>query len=131
MKTAQLKNKTAYGHSLKVMDNNTYAMRRQVIEIIREANNKGFNLPRIEVRIVSGGENVNCGYAYLNKNIVHIHDKYLNRSKAFITHLVLHEVVHAVTGFRHDDNCSLMCPIIPNNPSIETSWKRFAHYIKD
>ena len=130
MKTARLKNRTAYGHSLNDMNHNTYALRRKVIDIIREANNKGFNLPRIEVRIVSGGENLNCGYAYLNQNIIHIHDKYVTHDMAFLTHLVLHEVVHAVTGFRHDDNCPLMCPIVPNNPNITTAWVRFAHYLK-
>lgn len=125
----KLKNKTAYGHSLKGMNDSTYALRRQVIDIIREANNKGFNLPRIEVRIVSGGKESNCGYAYLSKNIVHINDVYLARDKAFITHLILHELVHAIVGFRHDENCYLMHPYMPKKPSIETSWERFSHYI--
>ena len=130
MNTKQLKNRPAFGHSLKDMNNGTYALRKQVINIIREANDKGFNLPRIEVRIVSGGENINCGYAYLSKNIIHIHDKYITSDKAFLTHLVLHEIVHAVTGFKHDDKCNLMCPIIPNKPCIDKAWNRFTYYLK-
>ena len=130
MKTKQLKNKGAFGHSLKEMNDGTYALRKQVINIIREANNKGFNLPRIEVRIVSGGESNVCGYAYLNTNIIHIHDKYMTYSKAFLTHVVLHEIVHAMTGFGHDEKCDLMCAMVPNKLSIITAWNRFAHYIK-
>ena len=124
---SQLKNKTSYKHSLCEMNDKTYELRSKVINIIREANSKGFNLPRIEVRIVTGGKENNCGYAYLKKNIIHIHDKYVNDSR--LKHIVLHEVVHAVTGFEHDNKCPLMHPKVTSNIDETILWNTFEKYV--
>ena len=131
MKT-QLKNKTAQGFNLNRMNDDTYALRRKVINIIYEAKNKGFKLPRIEVRVVNTQvRNEACGYAYLGKNIVHINEKWINENTDCLTHIVLHEIVHAVTSFAHDNNCYLMQPSLPSRqPDLVKSWNRFAHYIK-
>ena len=132
MKTQSLKNRVANGFKLNQMNNETYALRRKVIEIIYTAKKKGFNLPRIEVRIVNTEiNNGACGYAYLNKNIVHINEKWVNINNECLTFIVLHEIVHAVTGFEHDNNCYLMQPCLPSrNPNMELTWNRFGHYIK-
>ena len=132
MRTQQLKNRTAQGFNLNKMSNDTYALRRKVIDIIYEAKNKGFKLPRIEVRVVNTEvRNHACGYAYLNSNVVHINEKYINDNIEFLTHVVLHEIVHAVKGFEHDNNCYLMRPNVPSkHPDLNQSWNRFAHYIK-
>ena len=127
MKTA-LKNKTGYGHKLNRMNSDTYQLRRKVIDIIYEIKSKGYNIPRIEVRIVSGGENNICGYAYLSENIVHINEMYINHP--MLRDLVLHEVVHAVTGFGHDDNCYLMQTYMPIKHDEELMWKCFDKYMK-
>lgn len=132
MRTQELKNRTRQGFNLNKMNNDTYALRRKVINIIYEAKNRGFKLPRIEVRIVnSDNENDVCGYAYLNKNIIHINEKWCQYNEEALTHIVLHEIVHAVTGFEHDRLCYLMQPSLPSSkPLLSQSWLRFAHYIK-
>lgn len=86
------------------------------------------NLPRIEVRIVDGGKDEICGYAYLSSNVVHINKKYAKKGDNFLYHLVLHEVVHAVTGFRHDEDCYLMNPIIKSLPRTAKSEEAFLKY---
>ena len=127
----QLKNKTQNGSKLNKMNDNTYAMRRKVMDVIYLAKRKGYDLPRIEVRIVNGGKEEVCGYAYLSKNIVHIKQEYINIHPAQFIHLVLHEIVHAVTGFRHDDNCPLMNPCVPTIAEAREykCWEAFAKYM--
>lgn len=111
------------------MNDDIYKLRRKVIDVIYEAKNKGFKLPRIEVRIVENGEANVMGYAYLSENIVHIRKEYTSVEGDTFTHLVLHEIVHAVTGFGHDDDCFLMNPYIPNLCNIEKSWQAFNKYL--
>tara|TARA_R100000742_G_C4259492_1_gene77314 strand:+ start:110 stop:520 length:411 start_codon:yes stop_codon:yes gene_type:complete len=125
-----MKNKTSYGYDLNKMNNECYQLRKNVMSVIYEAKSKGFSLPRIEVRIVNGGQKNIVGYAYLNTNIIHISEKYAKINKANLTHLVLHEIVHAVTGFKHDKKCYLMKPIIPCCPLLTKTWTAFEKYIK-
>jgi hypothetical protein len=127
----QLKNRTANGCRLNKMNDNTYAMRRKVMDVIYEAKRRGYDLPRIEVRIVNGGKEEVCGYAYLGKNIVHMKQEYINIHPAQFIHVVLHEIVHAVTGFRHDDNCHLMNPYVPTIKEADTdkAWTAFNKYL--
>jgi hypothetical protein len=130
----QLKNKAADGFAVNKMSEATYALRRKVIDIIYEVKNKGFVLPRVEVRVVSPtAETESCGYAYMERNIIHISEAWINGSSAALTHIVLHELLHAVLGIEHDDNCYLMQPRLPNNnnPILEKSWSRFAHHMKN
>jgi predicted metal-dependent hydrolase len=128
MKT-QLKNKTANNHSLNTMNDKTYQLRRKVIDIIYEVK-KLCNIPRIEVRIVSGGNENNCGYAYLNANIIHINETYVNKEYIVLKFIVLHELVHAITGFKHDDNCPLMSPYLPKTINEKIITETFLKYIK-
>jgi hypothetical protein len=129
-RTQQLKNKGAYGHEVKKMDNDTYALRRRVMNVLYDIKNKGIKIPRIEVRIVSDNPSGVCGYAYLNSNVVHIVEKWAKINEDELTHLVLHEVVHAVTGFAHDDECYLMHPKFVRTPDLNKSWEAFKGYIK-
>jgi len=131
MRTQAIKNRVKEGFKMNQMNNETYALRRKVINIIYEAKNRGFKLPRIEVRVVNAKATSNvCGYAYLKTNVIHINEDYINDNAERLTHLVLHEIVHAVTGFRHDEKCYLMHPNIPSKANLELAWNRFAHYIK-
>jgi hypothetical protein len=125
---AQLKNTTAYDFKLNKMNSDTYAMRRKVMDIIYEVKNKGYNIPRIEVRIVKDGDVNACGYAYLSENIVHINERYIDDVR--LREIVLHEIVHAVTGFEHDNSCYLMCESIPLIQDDEQMWKCFDKYMK-
>lgn len=122
-------NKTGFNYKVNQMNDETYTLRRNVMSVIYEAKNKGFKLPRIEVRIVSGGDKEICGYAYLSSNVIHITEKYSKYDSNTLTALVLHEIVHAVTGFMHDDKCYLMNPYLRVKPDLTKTWKSFAKYI--
>jgi predicted secreted Zn-dependent protease len=105
MRTSTLKNKTGFGYKLNKMNDQTYQLRRQVIDIIYQVN-KLVSLPRIEVRIVSQGEADVCGYAYMGANVVHMSEAHMN--KPYFYQVVLHEILHAVLSTEHNENCDLM-----------------------
>lgn len=107
-----------YANNLK-MDADTYTLRRRVIDVIYEAKSRlkavGVELPRIDVRITepNQGSKANVvGHAYLGQNVVYIPNNTITDSfrGTFFKQVVLHEIVHAVTSFRHDDKCPLMNP---------------------
>lgn len=123
-----LKNKTAFNHKLNSMNNETYELRRKVIDIIYEVK-KLHSIPRIEVRIVSGGNENNCGYAYLGKNIIHINETFVKSNVLQLKHIVLHELVHAITGFKHDESCLLMQPYLPKVINEKLIEEKFSYYI--
>jgi hypothetical protein len=108
---------SGYGRNLK-MNDDVYALRRQVIDIIYQAKNvlrsNGIDLPRLDVRIIenSADKPQVLGVARLKGNIIWIATKSLEKYKAHLRDTVYHEIVHAVTGFGHDDNCKLMAPCI-------------------
>jgi len=132
MKTRKLKNTTSYGYKKMKMDDDTYKLRRKVIDCIYKAK-KLVDLPRIEVRIVEDCGKVKkvvCGYAYLNSNIVHINKDYLKLSEVDLYGLVLHEIVHAVTGFGHDDDCYLMNPYLKKGRDLNKTEDTFKKYFK-
>lgn len=114
---------TEFGKNLK-MNNDTYALRRQVIDIVYQAKNvlrsNGINLPRLDVRIIDTENNNALGVARLRGNIIWISTKSLSKFKAHLRDVVYHEIVHAVTGFEHDDSCPLMSPCINLLPLSDT-----------
>ncbi len=122
-----MKNRTAYNFKKMKMNNDVYALRRKVINVIYELK-KHVNLPRIEVRIVENGDWGVCGYAYLGKKIVHMNKKYCTITDDALFHLVAHEVVHAVAGFGHDDKCYLMHPHYKPKPIKSKSLEAFKKY---
>ena len=135
-------NRTSYDAKMMKMDQDVYQMRRKVMDVIYEVKRNGYKIPRVEVRIVEEGQENIMGYAYLNQNIVHIKREWINSESTTdfigldtgstnedrLTHLVLHEIVHAVTGFHHEEKCYLMNPIVPNNVNVEKSWEAFSKY---
>jgi predicted SprT family Zn-dependent metalloprotease len=133
MRQVHIKNETSYGAKLLKSGNETYNLRRQVINIIYECINLGKNnnlkrLPRIEVRIVDKCECDVVGYAYLDQNIIHIPQGTIKRSNAYLTNVVLHEILHAI-GFNHINDCPLLDPEI-KRLSKDTSYKLFLKYYK-
>src|SRR5210317_1246501 len=101
MKIKQIKN-------LK-MNDETYSFRRKVINLVYEVKNSGVNLPRIEVKIGEQRKANVLGVALLNDNKIWITKDAIKMGQDALRNVVFHEIVHAVTGFGHDENCPLMC----------------------
>jgi hypothetical protein len=102
MKVAQIKN-----HK---MNDLVYKKRRQVMNLIYEVKKEFLSFPRIEVRIGEARDHNVLGVAKLSKKQIWITDRALNMSQDALRNIVYHEIVHAVTGFGHDDKCPLMKP---------------------
>lgn len=107
------------GFKNREMNNETYRLRRAVIDIMYEFKAR-YNIPRQTVRIVDreqgtethdGWHNV-IGYAGMGQNYVHILSSWANKSRSNLLALVAHEVCHSVKAIAHDDDCLLMSPII-------------------
>lgn len=119
----------------KKMNDDTYKLRRAVIDFIYEAK-RHVELPRIEVRITEpnkGSHSNVLGLAYLNANVIYIPTNLIKngRLKNYFREVVAHEIVHAVTGFRHDEKCPLMSPSIGQKPMSESEmWKHFVKYFR-
>lgn len=89
------------------MNKETYKLRRQVINVIREIGEL-VDLPRINVRITDptkGNEQV-MGSALLRGNTIWITQDTIKNTD--VRTVVYHEVLHAVYGTQHDEDCPLM-----------------------
>ena len=102
MKTKQIKNFK--------MNDAVYKLRRQVINLIYEVKKEIKDLPRIEVRIGEARKKNVLGVAMLKDCKIWITDDAINMGDDALRNVVFHEIVHAVTGFGHDDKCPLMKP---------------------
>ena len=100
MKTKQIKN-------IK-MNDAVYKLRRQVIELIYEAKKEIKDLPRIEVRIGEPRNHKVLGVAELKNKKIWITKDAIDLGQDSLRNIVFHEIVHAVTGFGHDEKCPLM-----------------------
>ena len=104
-------------HTARKMDRDLYRNRRRpVIDIIRKAkrllDQRGIELPRIEVRIVDNDaahRNV-LGTAWMGGLQIFIAERAFIDSKRLI-HVVLHEMLHAVKAIDHDESCTLMASV--------------------
>src|SRR5210317_2030730 len=90
------------------MNKETYPLRRKVINLIYEVKNSGVALPRIEVRIGEARKPNLLGVAMLKDCKIWITDDAINMGDDALRNVVFHEIVHAVTGFGHDEKCPLM-----------------------
>ena len=90
------------------MDNRVYQLRRKVIDMIYEVKNEIKSLPRIDVRIGEHKCNRVLATAALNQCIVWVTEDAINQGEDRLRNTVYHELVHAVTGFGHDESCPLM-----------------------
>jgi len=102
------KNKTTKNFINFKMTDEVYKLRKKVINVLYELKDKGFNLPRIDVRI---GQHKDCqvlGVARLNRNIIWITEKAIDKKENEFYHTVLHELVHTIFGKGHSKTCHLM-----------------------
>ena len=129
----QLKNLASLNGTMLKMNNNTYDLRRKVMNVLYEIKKNGYNIPRVEIRILSE-ETDACAYAYTGKNIVHVNKEYISDKYEYLfTQIILHEIVHAVFGIGQVKGCKLMhCEKFwDNKPTKEIAWKLFAKYYKN
>ena len=116
------------------MSPEVFAMRRKVMEYLYEAKAllraNGIEMPRVEVRIAKSTKF--AGLGRLGGNIIWIEPSTLKYSELKIRHIVFHEIVHAVTGFMHDDDCPLMHPKFPHKiESMKEMNEAFLKYFQD
>ena len=104
MKVAQIKNFK--------MNDEVYKLRRQVINLIYEVKKEFLSFPRIEVRIGEARNHNVLGVAKLSRKQIWITKRAVDMSQDALRNIVYHEIVHAVTGFGHDDKCPLMKPTL-------------------
>lgn len=105
----------------KKMSPEVYRLRRQVIDLIYEAN-KLVALPRIDVRVTDRHQMI-LGVAEMKGNIIWITEETVaSRS------VVFHEILHAVYGQEHVEGCPLMAPAISKNLDRQTCDSLFLKY---
>ena len=122
--------KTQYINNFK-MNDDTYAERRKVINILYEAKRMGIKLPRINVRIGSpaaGHENTLGVGGALN---IWITKKAIDRGYNYLLHVVLHELCHAVFNTDHNEKCKLMASTIGTPCEVQEAWGIFKKYAFD
>tara|TARA_R110000823_G_scaffold191630_1_gene323160 strand:+ start:83 stop:445 length:363 start_codon:yes stop_codon:yes gene_type:complete len=114
--TALLKNKA--------MNDNTYQIRRNVMDIIYKVKKYVPDMPRMTVRVTENDEHI-LGVARMNNNIIWISERHSNN---FST--VLHEILHAWKGIEHNENCMLMSPY--HNPRLtdKKAMELFLTYVQ-
>lgn len=127
--------RTMKGFEQMRMNDQVYALRRKVIEIIYQANDKlrdaGLpKLPRQTVRIVDSKEHTYvAGYAWMGQDIVHIMQDTCRKDA--LLHVVLHELCHSVLAVRHDEECPLMASCLPHCAVSEDKlWDTFIDYFR-
>ena len=126
----QLKNKPARGARLLKMNEDTYILRRKVIDILYAIKARRMYLPRVEIRIVTETQGA-VAYAYPAGNVVHIDQRYMTKEYSqHLVFIVLHELVHAVFGVGEVVGCKLMhcSEVWENKPTTEEAWSIFRTY---
>ena len=92
-----------WSYSDKKMNDKTYLLRREVINIIYEIKKSIPSLPRVDVRIM---DSKGCaGLAGLGSNGIRIN---LDLCRKTLFQVVCHEIGHAVYSLDHNESCPLM-----------------------
>lgn len=120
MKTKEIKNFD--------MNDSTYKMRRQVIDILYTARDKGIYLPRINVRVGESTHNYPHVLGVGGNLNIWITEKAINRNSSYLLHVVLHELCHAVFNLNHDENCPLMASVLDKPCTNSQAWEIFKSY---
>jgi hypothetical protein len=114
------------------MNAETYALRRKVIEIIYRASALlTTRLPRVEVRITEPtnwrkGESW-VGRAIMGDNKIWIPSNTLDMGESWVNEVVYHELIHAIFGVGHNEDCPLMSSNV-KGISIADAEKLFVEY---
>ena len=113
------------------MNNETYKLRHKVVTLLYEIKREVENFPRIEVRIGEARNHNVLGVAQLKDKKIWITKRAVDMSQDALRNIVFHEIVHAVTGFGHDDKCPLMKPTLDGYLLNKTECMKYLKgYIK-
>ena len=121
------KSKNSVNYKNKKMNGEVYKLRKNVMSFIYEAK-KLTDLPRIDVRITENHDHI-LGSARMKDNIIWITSDTSQSDSDFLRVIVYHEILHAVYGVNHDDNCPLMNPA-PKTMNKAKCNKLFKNYTK-
>ena len=113
----------------KKMSPEVYELKQIVLGIIYKAKTMA-KLPWIQVKVgdATAGNEATLGLAKLRANKLWITEKAINYGPQKLTHIVLHEVLHAVYGKDHDESCPLMSACLPAKPLSQDECYR--HFVK-
>ena len=94
------------GAIIRDMNDETYKLRREVIDFIYELKNVAPDLPRIQVRIVDMIPQVKkeqgvLGFAYLKLDTIFIDNDFIKETNNSLELVVAHEILHGSLGIRH------------------------------
>lgn len=125
MTTTAFKNKTAFAGTMLKMNEDTYTLRRKIMDFIYYVKRKGYDIQRQEIRVVKGCNGA-WAYAYRGCNVMHF-DIACFYDKDFLEVIILHELCHSALGIGRIEGCPLMdCYNI--TADIKTAWKLFDMY---
>lgn len=141
MEMAQRKSRTKKQHrdlgdlKNRKMNDETYRLRRMVMDSIYKLKKVDPDLPRIQVRVLDGkiksGNNVNTeAVAYVNADAIFVMDSAIESyDEVTLFSIVAHEVVHASYGARHvKDKKDLMYPYVRKFKSDAEVLKHFKNW---
>jgi len=112
------------------MNDDTYKLRRQVINIIYDAKKMVFGIPRITVRITENHKSM-LGCAKIKGNILWITKRAIkDYTPTQLRAIVYHEILHAVYGIKHNENCPLMSSVINKNITEEQCRDQFKYWLQ-
>lgn len=112
------------------MNNDVYSKRKKVIDILYQAKDFGISLPRINVRIGTATAKYKNVLGVGGMKNIWITEKAISKGYAYLLHVVLHELCHAVYNLPHNENCELMSSKLGKPCNITNAWEIFANYSK-
>jgi len=123
MKTKEIKNFK--------MNDETYKLRRRVINILYEARDRSINLPRVNVRIGESAHEYKNVLGVGGGHNIWITKKAIDRGYQYLLHVVLHELCHSVFNLPHNEKCKLMSSQLSTPCEVDEAWKIFKKYNYD
>ena len=123
MKTKEIKNFK--------MNDETYKLRRRVINILYEARDRSIILPRVNVRIGESAHEYKNVLGVGGGHNIWITKKAIDRGYQYLLHVVLHELCHSVFNLPHNEKCKLMSSKLSAPCEVEEAWKIFRKYSYD
>ena len=114
------------------MNQDVYAMRRNVMEFVYEARDVSpIELPRIDVRVTKNHP-ATLGSGRIKGNVIWVTENVASKKSYDLRAITFHEILHTVCGVPHDESCPLMKSKIGSKERIpkKVVHARFKYWIK-